>query len=152
MGVMASFRFESRWLLDAPLDAAYDVLADVEQYPAWWPQVRAVAKLGEDHALVVCRSVLPFDLDLELWPAIRDPRGVLEVAIGGDLVGWSRFTLDDTVHGLHVHYEQEVDTRRRLLDLTRIARGAVRANHAWMMRSARVGLAVRLAASARAAR
>ncbi|HSV37379.1 MAG TPA: SRPBCC family protein [Nocardioidaceae bacterium] len=145
-----SFRFEHRWLLDAEAGAAYDVLVDVERYPEWWPQISAVAKLGEDHALVLCRSVLPFTLHLELRPVVRDPdAGVLHVSIDGDLEGWSRFTLSPTDAGLDVFYEQEVETRRPMLDATRWVRRAVRTNHTWMMRSARVGLETRVALASR---
>ena len=135
-----SFRFEHRWWLDAPLDSAYDVLVDLERYPEWWPQVRAVAKLGEDHGLVLCRAVLPFTLHLELRPEIRDPAGVLQVSIDGDLRGWSRFTLTPRGSGTGVHYEQKVETQRGVLHATRFVQGLVRANHTWMMRSCRQGL------------
>ncbi len=139
--VGTTYRFETRWLLPTTQQAAYDVLVDLEHYPAWWQQIRAVAYLGPDRALVACRSVLPFTLHLELSPLLRDPAGgVLEVSIGGDLEGWSRFRLSETEHGLDTHYEQEVVTRSPLLDLTRWTRPLVRANHAWMMRSARRGL------------
>ena len=143
------YRFETRWLLDASRQAAYDVLVDLEHYPLWWSQIRAVVKLGDDHALVACRSVLPFTLHLELRPTVRDPdAGVLEVSIDGDLVGFSRFTLTPTARGLDAMYEQEVETRTRTLDATRWVRPAVRTNHAWMMRSARLGLTARLSAPA----
>lgn len=136
-----TYRFESRWLLPTTPRAAYDVLVDLERYPLWWPQIKAVARLGDQHALVVCRSVLPFTLHLELRATVRDePAGVLQVSIAGDLEGWSRFTLSRTVEGVRVHYEQEVLTRSPVLDLPRWARPLVRANHAWMMRSARIGL------------
>ena len=50
----------------------HDVLVDLEFYADWWPQVRAVAKIDDDHALVVCRSSLPYDLELELSAVSRD--------------------------------------------------------------------------------
>lgn len=137
---MTTFSFEHHWVLPLRQQQVYDVLVDVEHYPRWWPQIRAVAALGPDRALVACRSVLPFTLHLELSPVVRDPgRGLLEVAIDGDLQGWSRFTLTPTDAGLDIRYEQEVRTRGRL-DATRWVRPVVRANHAWMMRSARRGL------------
>lgn len=144
-----TFRFEHRWLLDATRDAAYDVLVDLERYPEWWPQVKAVVKLGEDHGLVLCRSLLPVTLRLELRPTVRDPEaGVLEVSIHGDLRGWSRFTLTPTPGGLDVHYEQEVETQRPALDATRLVRRVVTANHTWMMRGCRRGLGSRVTSAA----
>jgi hypothetical protein len=143
----SAFRFESRWQLDATREAAYDVLVDLERYPLWWRQVRAVAKLGEDHAWVLARSLLPITLSLELRPVTRDPeRGVLQISIDGDLQGWSRFELTPTGQGLDVWYEQEVVTHRAILGATRPLRAVVTANHSWMMRSCRLGLARRVAA------
>lgn len=144
-----SFRFEHRWQVDATREDAYAVLVDLERYPEWWPQVKAVVKLGEDHGLVLCRSFLPITLHLELRPVVRDADvGVLEVSIEGDLRGWSRFTLTPTERGLDVHYEQEVETHRALLDVTRLARGVVTANHTWMMRGCRRGLESRATSAA----
>ena len=62
------------------------LLVDLEHYPDWWPQVRAVAKLDDDHAWVRCRSTLPYTLDLLLTAIHREP-GLLETTIAGDLVG-----------------------------------------------------------------
>ena len=33
-------------------------------YSSWWPEIVAVAKLSDDDALVVCRSALPYELEL----------------------------------------------------------------------------------------
>ena len=136
------YTFDSRWCLRASLASTYDVLVDVERYPTWWPQVRAVAKLGEDHALVVCRSALPLSLYVEMRPVVRDPvAGVLEVSLSGDLDGWSRFTLTPSAQGLDVHYQQQVTTPGRAMSvLGRVAKPALLANHALMMRAARRGL------------
>ena len=145
-----TFRFEHRWLLDAPRGEAYAVLVDLERYPEWWPQVKAVVKLGEDHGLVLCRSLLPITLHLELRPVVRDPdAGILEVSIEGDLRGWSRFTLTSTPGGLEVQYEQEVETQRAALDLSRPVRRVVTANHTWMMRGCRRGLVSATSAAGR---
>ncbi len=145
------YRFERRWRVHAARDDVYDVLVDLEHYPRWWPQVRAVVSLGVDHALVVCRSLAPLSLNLELRPVTRDrERGRLEVSIDGDLVGFSRFTLSPLGGQLggqvEVAYEQEVEARRRLLDAGRWARPLVVANHSWMMRAGERGLAGALTA------
>lgn len=132
---MRTWRFESRWPLPAAREVVYGVLADADRYPQWWPQVRSVTRLDADHGLVRCRSALPLTIAMEVTAVIRDrDAGVLEVALDGDLRGWSRFTLDEDVH-----YEQEVISGRRIITLA--PRWLLATNHAWMMRSARRGLA-----------
>lgn len=87
----ASYTFRSEWTFPATPDVLYDVLEDVGDYPRWWPQVRAVAHLGDESALVACRSLLPYTLHVELRPQVRDrASGVLEASLHGDLVGRSR--------------------------------------------------------------
>ncbi|SDC12305.1 polyketide cyclase [Nocardioides lianchengensis] len=88
----ASYAFADAWHLDAAPEAVRDVLVDLERYPEWWPQVRAVASLGPDEAWVVCRSTLPYTLDLVLRAVSRE-LPVLEVAVAGDLRGTVRFRL-----------------------------------------------------------
>jgi hypothetical protein len=91
----------------------HDVLLDLEHYCDWWPQVRAVAKLDDDHALVICRSVLPYDLELLLTAVNRDD-DLLEVGIDGPIRGWARFRLDrgprrsSGAETTEVGFEQEV--------------------------------------------
>ena len=63
---LRTYRFSSSFTLEAPRKRVHEVLVDLEFYSEWWPQVRAVAKIDDDHALVVCRSTLPYDLELEL--------------------------------------------------------------------------------------
>lgn len=140
----ARFSFTSSWQVAAPADRVFDVLADVGGYPAWWPQVRAVARVDERTALVVCRSALPYELDLVLTRR-REERGtgVLEAGLAGDLDGWSRWTLRPRATGTVLLYEQEVGVRSRFARAARWARPVLEANHAWMMRGGRMGLQAR---------
>ena len=86
---LRTYRFSSTFTLEAPRNRVHDVLVDLEFYADWWSQVRAVAKIDDDHALVVCRSTLPYDLELELSAVRRDP-DLLEVGIDGPIRGWAR--------------------------------------------------------------
>lgn len=149
-----AYRFASTWTVGAGPAAApvtvgevYDVLADVAAYPDWWRSVRAVGRLAEDVALVACRSRVPKTLNLVLAPVVRDREaGVLEAALDGDLVGWSRFHLSATRDGrVLVSYAQEVDTPGRLLSWAgRVVRPALEWNHEQMMRALQADLAARL--------
>lgn len=136
------YRFETNWSVPVPHDRLFAVLADVGGYPTWWPQVRAVARLDDDTAHVVARSLLPYSLDLVLTRAVEDPAaGVLEARITGQLDGWSRWTLRGDRDGTAVRYEQEVTTEGRLLTAaSSVVRPVLVANHAWMMRGGRRGL------------
>jgi hypothetical protein len=127
------------WVPAAP-DRVHAVLVDLERYPAWWRQVRAVASLGPDRALVVCRSVLPYDLELVLDAVSRDPRH-LEVTISGPIDGFARWTLAGQRGGTRLDYEQVVTARGALAWASYVLKPVLRANHAAMMRGFDRGLA-----------
>lgn len=141
----ARYRFESRWHVPVPRGELFDLLADVGGYPGWWPQVRAVARLDDATARVVVRSLLPYSLDLVLERAVEDREaGVLEARIRGQLDGWSRWLLHGHRAETLVLYEQEVTTPGRLMSVaSAVARPALVANHAWMMRGGRRGMLIR---------
>jgi hypothetical protein len=134
------------WVPAAP-DDVHALLVDLEHYPDWWPQVRAVGSLGPDRAVVVCRSVLPYDLELVLDAVSRDARH-LEVAISGPIDGFARWTLVDERAGTRLEYQQEVTARGRLAWASYVVRPVLRWNHAVMMRGFDRGLSRRLRARA----
>ena len=140
-----TFSFREQWTLAAPVDRVHEVLIDLEHYPAWWREVRAVAKVDDDTAIVLCRSVLPYTLELELTAVHRKPE-LLETTISGDLVGEVRWRLTPAGGGsTTLGYEQDVVVGRPLLAAAAYAGGPVlRWNHRLMMASCREGLSARL--------
>ncbi|GAA1763461.1 SRPBCC family protein [Nocardioides hankookensis] len=138
-----SFAFRDGWDVDAPLDAVHDALVDLEHYPDWWPQVVAVASLGPDDARVLCRSTLPYTLDLVLHAVNRSP-GVLEVGVSGDLLGTVRFDLTPLDGGTRLDFAQDVRVPGWLGALSYVAGPVLRWNHDRMMRGCRQGLCARL--------
>ncbi|GAA4076247.1 SRPBCC family protein [Nocardioides kongjuensis] len=134
-----SFAFSDSWVVDAPVDHVAAVLVDLEHYPRWWPQVRAVAKLGPDTAWVRCRSTLPYTLDLVLDAVSRTPP-VVEVAIGGDLAGYARFTLTADGGGTRLDFAQEVTVGGLLALASYGGRRVLEWNHRRMMAGCRAGL------------
>lgn len=142
---MRRYAFREEWQVRYPVDRVHDVLADVEYYPLWWSQVLAAAKTGPDDGVVLCRSVLPYTLELELRATTRSPL-LLETSVSGDLEGWVRFRLEETGEGTRVRFEQEVIVASPLLAFASYAaRPVLRWNHARMMAGCRTGLAARLA-------
>jgi hypothetical protein len=141
------YRFVETWKVGVPGPVVYDVLADLSAYPQWWPQVRSVEQIDDDSARVVCRSLLPYSLRFDLHRARDDRRaGVLEARLLGDLDGWARWTVLSADTRTVLLYQQQVTTPGWLLrSLERLGRPLLELNHAWMMRSGRLGLQARLA-------
>lgn len=141
-----SYSFATSWVTAAPLDAVAATVVDLERYPEWWPQVRAVAKITDERARVLCRSALPYTLDLVLDAVSRDAP-VLEVTVSGDLDGWVRWTLTPAAAGTRTDFTQEVTVRGALAVASYVARPVLRWNHEQMMHGCEAGLRRRLATS-----
>ncbi|WGL51699.1 SRPBCC family protein [Nocardioides sp. BP30] len=139
------YDFAERWTVPASPDRVREVLIDLEHYPQWWPQVVAVAKLGEDDAVVLCRSVLPYTLELRLH-AISRELPTIEVGIGGHLEGYVRWTLTSYGENTELTWEQSVTVHGWLAPAATLGRPFLRWNHARMMAGGRAGLDRRLAA------
>ena len=144
-----TFRFSSTFTLEAPRNEVHAVLVDLEFYADWWPQVRAVAKIDDDHALVVCRSTLPYDLELHLSAVSRD-LDLLEVGIDGPIRGWARYHLDEQGPGVTtLRFEQEVRAEApSFVVASYVAKPLLVWNHHRMMLGADRGLRERFQPSA----
>lgn len=143
------YLFTDSWHTSASRDQVHDVLLDLEHYVDWWPQVRAVASAGPDDAVVVCRSRLPYDLELHLHAESRDP-DLLRVAIDGPISGYAAWRLTTVDDGTRLDFEQRVHAVAPLFRAASyVAKPLLRANHASMMRGAEQGLAERLRPGAR---
>ncbi len=140
------------WPVAAPPEEAYRALREIEDYPAWWPEVRSVTRVDEATYDMVCRSTLPYDLAFRTVRSREDPKGrVLEAQMTGDLDGFSRWTVVDAPAGSSLVFEEQVEARKGLLRrLGPVARPAFVANHAVMMRHGRAGLRAYLAGLRRA--
>ena len=135
------YRFSASFRLQAPRERVHGVLVDLEYYSDWWMQVRGVAQIDDDTALVVCRSVLPYDLELVLTAVSREV-DLLEVQIEGPIRGYARYHLVETSPGeTSLRFEQEVRAESRLMVLASyVARPLLVWNHHRMMRGSEQGL------------
>ncbi|RSS72236.1 SRPBCC family protein [Streptomyces sp. WAC06614] len=137
------YRFRSVWDIPAAPGRVYAALERAEDYPRWWPQVRRVDPVDARSGTARFRSFLPYELRVTATELLRDPqRGVLEVALRGDLDGWARWTVTPRPGGgTRALYEQEVVVRKPLMRrLALPGRPVFRLNHAAMMRAGRRGL------------
>ncbi|MEU6235441.1 SRPBCC family protein [Kitasatospora sp. NPDC047058] len=162
------YRFRDTWRLPAPPAAVYAALEDVRHYPLWWPEILAARDTGAGagggsgdgsgygsgdgggggSGEVVVRALLPYRLVIGLEAVRRDPvAGVLEVAMHGDLTGWSRWTVSADGTGSRALFEEDTRPGKPLLRRLALPLHLVfRANHAVMMRRGRRGLAAYLTA------
>ena len=138
--MQATYTFSGTWDVPAPPAAVHAVLVDLEHYPDWWPQVVAVASLGPDDARVLCRSALPYTLDLVLHAVSRSPSR-LEVAVSGDLSGSVRFSLAPVGGGTRLDLAQDVRVGGLLGIASSVFSPVLRWNHHRMMAGCVAGLA-----------
>jgi Polyketide cyclase / dehydrase and lipid transport len=141
------YPFVNVWHLQFRLEEVYRVLEDVGGYPRWWPEVRRVDRIDASTVRIVARSVLPYSLTFQATESRQDEKvGVLEIAMRGDLEGFSRWTIESKRAGTLATFEEEVIARKKSLRrLAWVARPFFRWNHAVMMRHGRRGLGVYLA-------
>jgi hypothetical protein len=146
------YSFASTWEVDASPRDAYDVLHDIGDYPAWWPEVKEVWRRSDDEVDVRCRSLLPYDLRFTMRRRREDAESlVLEVALSGDLEGYTRWIVSPSGEGSRLSFTEEVVTNKKVLNrLALVARPAFRFNHTLMMRHGQAGLTTYLAGYRRA--
>ncbi|KHL12849.1 polyketide cyclase/dehydrase/lipid transport protein [Mumia flava] len=137
------YSFRARWTLPVGRSRALDVLADLERYGHWWPEVRSVVGIDEDTARVTIRAALPYTLRLTLHRRRVDHDvGHLEAEIAGDLEGWASWRVrDDDGRRTRLDYRQEVVTTSAWMNVSApFLQPLFRANHAVMMRRGQAGV------------
>lgn len=124
-----------------------EAILDIEHYPRWWRQVRAVASLGPDTALVVVRAALPYDVEVTLDAVTRGPER-LEVRISGAMDGYAAWTIAPEDRGTRLAYEQVVDVNGVLAAASYAVKPLLAWNHAVMMRGFDRGIGAEVSARA----
>lgn len=145
-----TFAFSHTWRVNAAPDVVFDVLADVDGYPRWWPQVKSVERIDASSGRAVVRSLLPYRLHLVMTREIEDREsGVLRVRLAEDLIGFAQFTVPRPGHSerpgqpgpIEVDYRQVVEIGSAALRrVSGLVAPVLRANHTAMMHSGESGL------------
>ena len=137
------YHFRNVWSVEVAAPAVFGALVDLANYPAWWPDVRAVSRVDDDTAEFTCRALLPYALTFRLHRAEQDEgAGRLRVLMTGDLEGYCQgIVAADRPDAARLEISQKVVVHKRLLRaLAPVARPLFRANHAAMMRRGQRGL------------
>lgn len=130
------YSFRSLWSVRAATARVFDTLVDVANYPAWWPDIRAVTRVDDDTAEVTCRALLPYALTFRLHRAVEDAAaGRMRVDMTGDLEGYvqGEVAAHQDAGALLAISQRVVVTKPLLRALSPVARPVFRANHAVMM-------------------
>lgn len=140
------YRFQTTWRIEVSPSEAFDILNDIGQYPAWWPEIKDVRQIDEARAEVRIRAALPYTLHVQLEKEITDkPAGILRTSLTGDLEGWSSWSMTPVGRYCLLRFDEEVVTTRPLMNaLSPIARPLFRFNHSLMMRHGERGLSSHL--------
>jgi hypothetical protein len=151
---VATYRFLTTWLLEAPRAAAWDLLQEAEGWPAWWRGVERVSLVAPGDAervgsryRIAWRSRIPYELEFDFTVRRIDAPRLMEGEATGELEGsgcWRLFEQDGVTA---VIYDWQVRTTRGWMNLLApVARPLFEYNHDVVMRWGGEGLARRLAA------
>ena len=145
---MASYSFLTTWVLDAPVEAVWRAIYEVERWPQWWRGVRSVEKLEDGDADGIgalyrheWRSAIPYPVRFDARISAIEPLRVIEADAYGELAGrgrWRFFAGGETA----VTYEWDVHTTRAWMNLVApVARPVFHWNHDVVMHQGGEGLA-----------
>ena len=149
---MKRFSLSTEWRLQAPAEAVWDALYDVQSWPQWWPYVRRVTELvpGDARGVGALRrytwtSLLPYRLTFEMRATVVDRPFRLEGVAVGELDGTGRWTLQHAGPATSVRYDWDVATTRPWMNaLAPLLAPAFRRNHGAVMAAGGRGLATYL--------
>jgi uncharacterized protein YndB with AHSA1/START domain len=142
------YEFHTQWQLPAPAGDVFAVLADVENYPRWWPQVQDARRIDATSGELRCRSVLPYEVVFVMRREVEDAEtGVLRASLTGDLVGTSQWTISADGEGARAVFDEHVAVGHGAVHLaSRFVRPLLRLDHDHMMRAGEKGLRAHLVA------
>lgn len=144
---MAAYRFRTVWSFDAPIDTVWEALSNVDEQ-GWWPGTTATQLARGDRRGIGAvvryemRTSLPYALTFVAIVTRMERPHVIEVQVGGELVGTGRWDLVQEGRTTHATYLWEVRTTARWMNLLApLLRPAFVWNHHQVMQAGARGLA-----------
>lgn len=143
------------WQIEAPLEAVFETVCKVEQWPEWWPDARRIVQDGRntdtpplaDVLHCTWQGSLPYTLNFDLVKTRVQPMVAVEGRVQGDLEGTGRCLFSQLGTVTTVRHEWHVRTTSGWMNLLApLARPLFKCNHAMAMQRGGQGLARRLAA------
>jgi uncharacterized protein YndB with AHSA1/START domain len=151
------FEYVTDWRFDAPIEAVWQALTDVERWPAWWPHVKEVRTLAAGDAddrgalrRIRWGSRLPYGFTLAVRTVEVEPLARLRGAATGDLAGTGLWELWRDGAGTRLRYTWNLAVHTAWMRLAAPLMAPVfRWNHEGVMRDGMRGLERHLARPAR---
>jgi uncharacterized protein YndB with AHSA1/START domain len=139
---MASeYVFVDEWVVAAPAEVVYEVIADARTYPDWWKPVYLAVEGSRTETEHHFKGKLPYTLKMRARMVHEDPPRQFEVSVDGDLRGKGVWTFTPIDGGTRVRWDWIVFADRPLLRyLTPVLKPLFRWNHNWAVARAREGL------------
>lgn len=139
--------FVDEWDVEAPIEPAFNALADATTYPEWWRPVYlsvdtdgplAVGQVSRQHF----KGRLPYKLNTSSRITRLESPQLVEAEVEGDLRGKGVWTLTALGENrTHVRFDWKVYADKPLLRvLTPLLRPLFRWNHNWAIARAMEGL------------
>jgi uncharacterized protein YndB with AHSA1/START domain len=137
--VAAPFRFDRSWVFPADLDGVWEALTATDDYPRWWPWLRALDVDGfapGATARCVIRGPLPYTLRCTVHVLDMVPRERVVSEISGDLHGPARLDLTGNGAGCSARLSWSLELRAApLRRLAVVARPAMQWAHDYVVSS-----------------
>lgn len=144
----ASFNLLTEWNIPQPAHRVWEALIRTDDWPQWWPYVRAVETIAEGTADGLNRvqrlrwaTRLPYELTIEVEAVEIIPLHKLRGLARGELNGQGTWTLEPHPGGTRVHYLWQVNLEKAWMRLSApLLTPVFRWNHEGVMAAGEKGL------------
>jgi carbon monoxide dehydrogenase subunit G len=147
---MPTYVFRDEWHVAADPAAVWAAVRRVEDWPAWWPSVRSVTRVGgadggSEVWTFVFRTRLPYDMAFDATVVQDEPLHGVRTTVTGKVEGQGRWEVTEVDGGSAVRFDWQVRPRPAWMRLlSPLARPVFVWNHAALMQEGGDGLAARL--------